>query len=383
MLYDFNLINMHPYFTLSYGSFIKDIDQFAEELIEIKNKYSEQSDLTPFLVLMDVMEGRVYGEELVAVIDRLRILLKQHNMLGAFILDGDFVHLSKVPQKEDITYSNFFALSTYYHIIKSKTQKANKKWNSDSQLGLFIPGKLARPHRIHLIAKLWNKKLLGSIKYSCQILSSEEQQIKDEFLKYDDGTFERFKKECTSVLDLDYSGKPRFESHGYPYNVKLYKDTSFSIITESDFAWGHAATEPGKDGTINWLPKLTEKTYRAITNKHPFIVCWYPGMIKKIKKLGFRSFTEYLPHPNYNDIPNLHERINYTVENIKSFPQVKDKYRTEIERDVEYNYQLVLDMCDKEFKKIQHILNLPQSANPVHFKNVGHLVHFMFPIPNF
>ncbi len=382
MLYDFNFINMHPYFTQSYGSFLKETDQFDKELIEIKKQYESNSELTPFLMLMDLMEGRVYGEELSEIVNKLRFLMYKHNFNGVFILDRDFLCLSKVEQKEDIIYSNFLALSTHCHIIKSSTQKRNKKWNSNSPLGLYIPGKLVRPHRIHLIEKLWEKKLLESIKYSCQILPDEEQRLKEEFLKYDDITFERFKKECTSVLDLNYLGKNNFESHGYPYDVSLYEDTSFSIITESDFAL-QGSPESGQDGAINWLPKLTEKTYRTIANKHPFIVCWYPKMLKRIEELGFKSFKEYLPFPNYNEVQDLHERINYTIENIKSFPLVKDKYQVEIERDVEHNYQMLIEMFNTETQRIQSVLDLPQSKDPRYYKTLGHFVNFMFPIPNF
>lgn len=366
---------MHPYFTQSYGSYLRETDQFNDDLVEIKKRYEGNSELVPFLILMDLMEGRVYGEELVEIVNKLRTLLRNHDLKAVFILDGDFINLSHIKEEEDIIYSNFFALVTYCQ-SSNRTQKVNKKWNYNSPLGLYTPGKLARPHRINLIAKLWKRNLLKSIKYSCQILPNEEQPLKEEFLKYDDNTFEKFKKEVTSILDLDYTGKQRFESNGYPYDVRLYEDTSFSIITESDFAWGI-------DGEVRWLPKLTEKTYKVMANKHPFIVCWYPGMIKKIEELGFKSFKEYLPFPNYNEIPDLHERINCTVENIKSFHLIKDNYRVEIEHDIEHNYRLLSEMFKTEFQKIKHILDLPQSKHPMHYKTVFNLVHFMFPIPNF
>ncbi len=106
-------------------------------------------------------------------------------------------------------------------------------------------------------------------------------------------------------------------------------------------------------------------------------------MLKRIEELGFKSFKEYLPFPNYNEVQDLHERINYTIENIKSFSLVKDKYQVEIERDVEHNYQMLIEMFNTETQRIQSVLDLPQSKDPRYYKTLGHFVNFMFPIPNF
>lgn len=367
---------MHPYFTKSYGSFLKDTDQFNEELIEIKKQYNANSELTPFLVLMDLMEGRVYDQELNEVLRGLRKLTFKYGVQSIFLLDGDFEYLSTLEKHDDIIYSNFLVLSTFYHTIQSTTQKVNQSWNHASSKGLYLPGKLARPHRINLLAKLWKKGLLDKLTYSCQILSEEENLIRSEFLKYDDATFTKFKLEISRVLDLNYVGKSQFESHGYPYDVDNYANTSFSIITESDFA-------AGIDGKICFLPKLTEKTYRTIANRHPFIHCWYPGIVQRTEKLGFKSFKEYLTFPNYNEIEDLHERINVTIENIKHFDSAKNNFTSEITRDVEYNFQRFRQLLKIEVDKLSPILSLPQSQDPDHKKTLRDFVHFMFPIPHF
>lgn len=367
---------MHPYFTKSFGSFLKDVDQFNEELIEIKRNYNTDSELTPFLILMDLMEGRVYEQELDEVLQRIRELTSVYQLQSCFLLDGDFEHLSKIQKQNDIIYSNYLVLSTFCHTILSTTQKVNKSWNHTSSKGLYLPGKLARPHRINLLAKLWKRGLLDKITYSCQILSDEEEIIRSNFLKYDDETFARFKMEVTNLLDMNFLEEPRFESHGYPYDVNNYKTTSFSIITESDFS-------VGLNGKVSWLPKLTEKTYRTIANKHPFIHCWYPGMVQRTERLGFKSFKEYLPFPNYNEIENLHQRINVTIENIKNFESVKNNFTTEIAKDVEHNFQKFLTLCRIEQTKLQPILSLPQSQDPDYRMTLRDFVHFMFPIPDF
>lgn len=375
MLFSFYFVNMHPYFTKSMGFYMHESIQFEKELIEIQEHCQHNSELTPYVILMDLMEGRVYDSESINVIAKLREALNKHNIQGIFVLDRDFLYLSSIPESDDVIYSNFYLLSSCFQTHHSETQKVNKRWNNASELGLWLPGNLARHNRIHLIEHLWKRNLLGTIKYSCQITSSEEQRLKEDFLKYDNVTFDKFKKECTNVLDWNCLGNEKFESTGYPFDVTLYEDTSFSIITESDFAWGI-------DGKTHWLPKVTEKTYRSIANKHPFIVCWYPGMIQRMEELGFKSFKEYLPFPNYNQIEDLHERINCTVENIRSFPQVKDFYKSEIECDIEHNYQLFLDMYEVEKDRIQRVLDLPQCTDPVYFKTLKNFVHFMSPIPS-
>ena len=73
---------------------------------------------------------------------------------------------------------------------------------------------------------------------------------------------------------------------GYPYDERLYRITNFSLIAETHY-----------DGNQEFHP--TEKTYRAIANKHPFIVASTPFFLSNLRKKGYRTFSDLI-NENYD-----------------------------------------------------------------------------------
>jgi hypothetical protein len=209
------------------------------------------------------------------------------------------------------------------------------------------------------MSKLWENNLLDRIDWSFYTYPDNKDYIHKTLLShYDDLTFEKFIKDCTRSLDFTANTDDNFHPSGYPFDPNLYRNTSFSIVTESDFnIYDYHQPE--------FTPKITEKTYRTIINKHPFISAWFPGMIKKLKSKGYRTFEEYTTNPNYNEIRNLDDRLNAMVTSIDTFheqlnrPEVLEKVRA----DVEHNYQHYLKQCEIEIAKLQPIFDLAQVSN--------------------
>lgn len=116
-------------------------------------------------------------------------------------------------------------------------------------------------------------------------------------------------------------------------NTHWYRDTRFSIVVESE-------------DYINW-PKswknVSEKTYKPMAFKHPFVVWGPPGILADIKEQGFRTFDHCIDE-SYDSIEDRPKRldalmslINYIVENKEIF---KDPLTQEI---LEHNYNLFYD----------------------------------------
>jgi hypothetical protein len=375
MKYLVTLINIYPYLIYSLANRIKHPEQLADE-INLLQKQAAALNLSLHVVMLDVSEGRVYSDDSPAMLVELEQVIKSFDIGYTFILDGEYEDLSEVKGVSNIIYSDFLAFSSYINSIDSEDQECNEFWNNTKTKGLWTIGRVERPHRAILMSKLWENNLLDRIDWSFYTYSDNKDYIHKTLLShYDDLTFEKFIKDCTRSLDFTANTDDNFHSSGYPFDPNLYRNTSFSIVTESDFnIYDYHQPE--------FTPKITEKTYRTIINKHPFISAWFPGMIKKLKSKGYRTFEEYTTNPNYNEIRDLDTRLNAIVTNIDTFherltrPEVVEKVRA----DIEYNYQHYLKHVEIELAKLQSIFDLAQVRSlritPTR------LARFMFPRTN-
>jgi hypothetical protein len=80
---------------------------------------------------------------------------------------------------KNLLFIDYSALQTYYHIYLAKTCKSNNKWNSNSNLGLFLPGKLHKEHKIVSLCALYKNDLLKKCMYSSYIHDDYKEKIKN------------------------------------------------------------------------------------------------------------------------------------------------------------------------------------------------------------
>ena len=146
---------------------------------------------------------------------------------------------------------------------------------------------------------------------------------------------------------------------GIPYDPGLYANTLFSVVSEC-----HCNTIDDRP------PWLTEKTYIPILNNVPFIIAGDNGSLSSLKGLGFRTFEQYLPFPNYDSISDKSRKIDAVLENTQ-FWITNMKDTTSIAEDIAHNHlrllelyarnkQTLMAMCDKhnlDKNRIDEIIN--------------------------
>jgi hypothetical protein len=91
------------------------------------------------------------------------------------------------------------------------------------------------------------------------------------------------------------------------FNPLWYNDTYFSVVSES-------CIHKKSPDTLH----ITEKTFKPIAFRHPFIVWGQIGTLQRLKELGFETF-ENLFDESYDTIPNPQQRLNVIVNNISNF----------------------------------------------------------------
>ena len=230
-----------------------------------------------------------------------------------------------------VYYIDYFLWRTYDKIVLQKKSKTNDKWNSEADKFLFLTGKPNRPHRLRLLWKLsnfldkaiWSLHLNDSIKNECRKLIPELDKIEfDNFI--DKNTNNPDKIQITyQEQSLHYGG--------IPYDEKIFKQSLFRIISETNF-------------NENNNPWITEKTWLTMLNKVPFILAGDQGSLHKLKNLGFKTFEQYLPVPTYDTINSKEQKLDAIIKNCEHW--LKNKFDKEkINSDIEHNYNRLVGIA--------------------------------------
>jgi hypothetical protein len=249
----------------------------------------------------------------------------------------------------------------FYMLSMMKENTNTQKWNSDQHKLLFLTGKLSRINRIGVLKKLYNKSFLTSDKilWSAPILHSPRApQFKNNILTVLNACDENISDEELDIF-LDYCRENSILKENIAINESLipytegfgewwshevfsnyedfFKITNGSILAE--------ASVP-KEAVSYGVHPATEKTYRIISQKHPFIIVSRTNTRMHLKNLGFKTFENYLPYPNYDNITNDTEWLNIVAENIIAFPKILIDEKENINKDIEHNYTLLKNIAD-------------------------------------
>lgn len=138
-----------------------------------------------------------------------------------------------------------------------------------------------------------------------------------------------------------------FEQHDhmhYPIHLKHYFEKSdINIVFE---------TEPFGANTIyscnGFGSFLTEKTYKAILFKKPFIIVSEQHGLKALRKFGFQTFSPWIDE-SYDDIEDFDLRVAAILSEIKRLSLLSDdditKLLAEIDDIIKHNHEVLYDLA--------------------------------------
>jgi hypothetical protein len=114
--------------------------------------------------------------------------------------------------------------------------------------------------------------------------------------------------------------------------IKLYNDTYFSLVSETVY-----------DEGIPFFP--TEKVFKPIMHKHPFVVISTPHFLKKLREMGYKTFDGIIDE-SYDDIIDGNQRMLAIVKEVKRLCNLNDdellEFRTKALEIVEHNYNILI-----------------------------------------
>ena len=124
----------------------------------------------------------------------------------------------------------------------------------------------------------------------------------------------------------------------------LYNETYFSVVTETFF---FLKERPGDYGRF-----LSEKTFKPVAMKHPFIIVSTPNFLEKFKELGYKSFSPWIneDYDKENDDATRMMMIVREIERLVNLSAAELEEFLVAMRDIcEHNYQLLKNKQLHEF----------------------------------
>ena len=164
-----------------------------------------------------------------------------------------------------------------------------------------------RIHRPCLVGLLYSMKLLdkGFVSLGRSDDDSHWSNIIDNILnlvKEDDDLYTLLynnKNELINLPDLyldidELLSNPVFthEKIKHTDTINLYENSYFSIVTETNF-FGHTGRF------------LTEKTFKPMLYKHPFILLCDPNSLTLLKQIGYKTFHPYIDESYDNEVNDI------------------------------------------------------------------------------
>jgi hypothetical protein len=120
---------------------------------------------------------------------------------------------------------------------------------------------------------------------------------------------------------------------------EYYEDTYFSVVTET--LCMEMESNAGETGAGRIL---SEKIFKAIVNRHPFIILGRPKSLQLLKELGYKTFRPWINEDYDNELDDI-TRIYMVVKEIKKLAELSDdrlaKFLIFAKEIVEHNFNNV------------------------------------------
>jgi hypothetical protein len=256
-----------------------------------------------------------------------------------------------------ITPSNWAVPTLYvdWHLLRVKNAidikrlEINSDWNSDSGKFLFLTGKPAKIQRIRLLwmyaqanlldRAIWSLFLDNNTTKNCQkFLPELDQSQLQSFLTEYEFSPDNIKLEKNEAQVLS----------GTWWQKHIYEKSSLNVVSATLF----------DNNTYDML--LCEKIWKSIVNCQPFVIAGQHNTLARLNDLGFQTFEQYMPYPDYSLVPNAQKKLEQIVENTVGFLDNIHLHREQIKQDVEYNYNHFFTVYKNNMQQLQQFVNEEQ-----------------------
>ena len=191
--------------------------------------------------------------------------------------------------------------SYYYNNIYNQTNGVKKFISSKNKIRkhyFLFKIRRARDYRIALLHAMASNNLLGKGNWSCLDDTSVDQSFKKSIRYRDDINYDIIKNlHLTIPHTLDCENTSTFNNvAGWSDKTTIAHETSYFYI----------ASETYMNGSFKFF---TEKIFKPLANFQPFLFLSFPGALKELKRLGFKTFSPFIDE-SYDDELDEIKRFN-------------------------------------------------------------------------
>ena len=229
--------------------------------------------------------------------------------------------------------------------------------------------RVTRLHRLVLTCMLINADLIDKFYYSFFLNYSHgtsnwlyENMIAG--YKYDLDNADWFDN-IVSICDANKSMFPLRLNIDSTYNknfldnddVKYFEDSYLSLVTETFF---FDCSRPNQRIRNEDTIFLSEKTFKPIAMKHPFIIASRPKTLEYIRKMGYKTFSPLIDEL-YDLVDDDYARIKMIVEEFKRLsqntPEQWIEWQKNVKEIVEHNYNIFINTKTTDNTEIYYATN--------------------------
>ena len=116
---------------------------------------------------------------------------------------------------------------------------------------------------------------------------------------------------------------------------RFYYDSYFSVVSETTFY----TNNPVRSSRF-----ITEKTYKAVLMRHPFILVTIPKSLEVLKNLGYKTFSPWI-NENYDLEMDDNKRMMMIVDEIERLSNLNDD-------ELKLFLSNIIDICEYNYKQL-------------------------------
>ena len=247
----------------------------------------------PYIVISNAFEGEIHFKQPDTFLQQLHSVLREYpsNKIVLVMCDANLDKNYKrwcknYKEKIVIGHRIYFPYTLLQRTIDSyNTNKSKKKHLVNKYKHFICMNAAAKPHRFRMVEKLfsngWNEK--GYITYLNRYGANTKHMANENFQGQE--------------LLLDFNAKTIDEKSNQEILPEQYRQAVFDIVNESIVS----------DTSVF----ITEKVWKPILNKTPFVVLGSKGTCKHLEKFfGIKMFPDMINYSfDYVDYPQRFDRL--------------------------------------------------------------------------
>ena len=319
-------LNLVTYFNFYHGLTIpKDIEKLKSLISDTNNK----------IILAALLE--IWPHE--TILDTLEILGVTPNQDNVVLL-LDVYSYSEPNHWTEVNIVLYDSLLCRVHNSESPEFGPNL----DNDKFLYLTGKPHKKHRIFTLYELYQRDELRNCEWSLHYKSHLEDSVRYHLPDMSDDAYQEFMtavtKNIDGVLPEFGIGHTNFYPIAFSPTDEIYANTAVSLVTETIF----------HPNNYYWF--ITEKTWKAINNYHPFALLAYKKKYEYLHSLGIDTFQYAVKHPYESLVGSEEDVIRMCVENVLHLLGNKDLYREELTKSVIHNKKIFTDLANTYNSKV-------------------------------